>query len=82
VVDDEAGYALSKKTRRKIAMDIGKRYAIDEWVTEGSSRLMRLPYSLNGIVSRICMIIKEEKDLEKLDPRTSELVVPAFAKSS
>lgn len=82
VVDDEAAYLLSKKERKVIAMRIGKRYDIDEWVTEGGSRLMRLPYSLNGLVSRKCMRIKDERGLSRFDPRTSKLVLPEFMKSA
>lgn len=82
VIDDKAAYALSRKERKLIAKRIGKRYSIDEWVTEGSSRLMRLPYSLNAIVSRKCMTMKEGRDLLEFDPRISKLVLPAFLRSS
>jgi DNA primase catalytic subunit len=80
VVDDESAYALSKKRRTDLASRIGKRYDIDEWVTAGGSRLMRLPFSLNALVSRKCMIIKEERDLVGFDPRTSKLVLPEFVR--
>lgn len=82
VVEDETGYRLSRQRRTAIARGIGRRFAIDEWVTSGGSRLMRLPNSLNAIVSRKCMIIKDEKDLVKFDPRDSDLVLPAFRKSA
>jgi len=82
VVDDEDAYDMTKTDRRNLSRQIGRRLELDEWVTEGGSRLMRLPYSLNGIVSRKCMIIKREKDLVKFDPRTSELVLPAFTRLS
>ena len=78
VVDDEEGYALTNKERRQLASRMGKRFDIDEWVTAGSSRLMRLPYSLNALVSRKCMRIKDERVLEEFDPRTSEDVLPRF----
>lgn len=78
VVDDEAAYRLTKNARARIAREIGRRFSIDEWVTEGGSRLLRLPWSLNGIVSRKCIIIKREKDLVKFDPRTSRTVLPGF----
>ena len=80
VVDDESAYALSKKRRTTLARLIGKRYDIDEWVTAGGSRLMRLPYSLNALVSRKCEIIKDERDLVGFDPRTSKLVLPEFVR--
>jgi DNA primase catalytic subunit len=80
VVDDEAAYHLSKRERKAIARTVGRRYDIDEWVTEGGSRLMRLPFSLNGIVSRKCVRIKDERGLSSFDPRTSALAVPEFMK--
>ncbi len=82
VVDDEAAYHLTKRERKAIARRIGARYDIDEWVTEGGSRLMRLPCSLNAIVSRKCMRIKYERGLGRFDPRTSKLVVPEFMRSA
>lgn len=82
VVDDESAYALTRVQRRSIAKRFGRRYPIDEWVTSGGSRLMRLPNSLNGLVSRKCMIIKEVRDLVRFDPRTSKLVLPRFLRSA
>jgi DNA primase catalytic subunit len=82
IVDDEEAYALTSEERKSIARRVLKRYDIDEWVTIGSSRLMRLPYSLNALVSRKCVPIKEEKELRGFDPRTSSLVIPAFARSA
>jgi DNA primase catalytic subunit len=82
VVEDEAAYALSRKDRATLARKYGRRFAIDEWVTSGSSRLLRLPNSLNGIVSRKCMKIKLERDLMRFDPRDSSLVVPLFRRSA
>ncbi|MGQ9587857.1 MAG: DNA primase [Thermoplasmata archaeon] len=80
VVDDESGYLLTARERKTLARRIGRRYSIDEWVTAGGSRLLRLPYSLNGLVSRKCVIIKDLRDLLSFDPRSSNLVVPAFAR--
>ncbi len=82
VVDDEKAYTLTKKERTALAKELLKRYDIDEWVTIGSSRLMRLSYSLNALVSRKCMPISGEKELRGFDPRTSSLVTPAFTKSA
>ena len=52
VFDDEA-FRLSRKARIQIARAEAKRFAIDEWVTSGEMRLIRLPFSLHGMVSRI-----------------------------
>lgn len=82
VVDDESAYILSRRERQAIARKYGRMYAIDEWVTVGGSRLMRLPCSLNGLVSRKCMVVKEIMDMLEFDPRTSKLVLPAFLKSA
>jgi len=32
---------------------VADRYAVDEWVTSGEMRLIRLPNSLHGMVSRV-----------------------------
>jgi len=54
VLDQEA-FALSRAERTRIAARFARRYAIDEWVTTGEMRLIRLPYSLHGMVWRIVM---------------------------
>ncbi len=82
VVDDESAYSSSRKQRSVLAREFGKRYDIDEWVTIGDSRLMRLPYSLNALVSRKCMVMKWGRDLLSFDPRTSREVTPRFLRSS
>ena len=82
VVDDEEAYALTRRERAALATKVLRRYDIDEWVTIGSSRLMRLPYSLNALVSRKCVPIKVEKELRGFDPRSSSLATPAFARSA
>ncbi|MEM0232214.1 MAG: hypothetical protein QXG78_03825, partial [Candidatus Methanomethyliaceae archaeon] len=51
--------------------------AIDEWVTEGEARLARVPYSLNGLVSRICKPI-EIKNIRELDFWRSKEFIPEF----
>ena len=52
-VFDDAAFQLSRSGRARIAKAMARRYAIDEWVTSGEMRLIRLPYSLHGMVSRI-----------------------------
>ena len=52
-VFDDAAFQLSRAERSRIAKTIARRYPIDEWVTSGEMRLIRLPYSLHGMVSRI-----------------------------
>lgn len=82
VIDDEEAYHLTRRKRKGLARRYGRKYDIDEWVTEGGSRLLRLPYSLNALVSRKCMRIKDERVLKRFDPRTSKLVLPGFLKST
>ena len=81
VVDDEKAYMLGMRERAALARKYGRRFAIDEWVTAGGSRLMRLPYSLNGLVSRKCMVIKDGRDLLGFDPRSESTVIPSFLRS-
>jgi DNA primase catalytic subunit len=68
---DEDAFRLTKKERTSLARRYSDRYAIDEWVTSGEMRLIRLPFSLHGMVSRIVVPVSRE-DLEDFsydDPR-------------
>lgn len=77
VLDQEA-YELSFKERQKLARQIKqKNYHIDEWVTSGESRLIRLPYSLNGLVSRIVLPLKKD-ELESFDAIHDKRCLPEF----
>ena len=77
-VFDEAANGLSEKKRHEIARRVKKKgFAIDEWVTVGEMRLIRLPYSLNGLVSRIVLPL-EKKELEQFDPLHDRRVIPSF----
>ncbi len=70
VLDPEAT-RLTKRERTRIAARFAERYAIDEWVTTGEMRLIRLPYSLHGMVSRIVVPVPR-RDLDRFsydDPR-------------
>jgi DNA primase catalytic subunit len=60
-VFDEAAFRLTRKERSTIAERFGRRYPIDEWVTSGEMRLIRLPYSLHGMVSRIVIPVPRGK---------------------
>jgi len=77
VFDPEA-YALSTKKRRQIAQRVkAKGFRIDEWVTAGSMRLIRLPYSLHGLVSRVVVPVEKGK-LERFDPVHDKRCIPKF----
>ncbi len=60
VMDREA-YSLKRRERTAIARDFKRRgFPIDIWVTAGEMRLIRLPHSLNGMVSRVCVPLTRE----------------------
>ncbi|HLC00033.1 MAG TPA: DNA primase, partial [Candidatus Bathyarchaeia archaeon] len=64
--------------RREIARVVKKKgFAIDEWVTVGEMRLIRLPYSLHGLVSRRVLPL-EKGELPRFDPVTDERCTPRF----
>jgi DNA primase catalytic subunit len=68
-----------KRARRKVlAVGLKKKgFLIDEWVTTGGMRLIRLPYSLHGMVSRIVTPV-EVQELDKFDPASDERCLPKF----
>ena len=77
-VFDQEAYLLKEKKRREIARIVKKKgFAIDEWVTVGEMRLIRLPYSLHGLVSRIVVPL-EKSELELFDPVHDERCIPKF----
>jgi DNA primase catalytic subunit len=77
VFDPEA-FGLDTKKRLDIARSVKKKgFAIDEWVTAGEMRLIRLPCSLHGMVSRIVLPL-EKRELEKFDPIHDERCLPKF----
>ncbi len=77
-VFDEAEYSLSAKKRLGMARDMKKQgFGIDEWVTSGEMRLIRLPYSLHGMVSRLVLPL-EKRELERFDPVTDPRCIPQF----
>ncbi len=79
VFDPEA-YGLSDRKRSAIAKAAKvKGFEIDEWVTAGEMRLIRLPYSLNGLVSRIAVPL-EKTEIEKFNPILDARCVPAFVR--
>lgn len=77
VFDPEA-YALSTKQRHRIARKVKEKgFKIDEWVTAGDMRLIRLPYSLHGLVSRVVVPLKKG-ELEGFDPVHDKRCLPKF----
>jgi len=81
-VFDREPFKWSYRKRRTFARKLKKQgFLIDEWVTTGGMRLIRLPYSLHGMVSRIVSPIKAE-ELNRFDPITDARCVPKFLKQS
>ncbi len=77
VFDPEA-YKFSPDQRLTIARQIKQEgFHIDEWVTSGEMRLIRLPYSMNGLVSRIVLPLTKQ-ELESFNPVTDVRCKPKF----
>jgi DNA primase catalytic subunit len=75
---DPNAYKMSTKERLKLAKKVKQAgFHIDEWVTSGEFRLIRLPYSLNGLVSRIALPLKKG-ELESFDAVHDERCLPKF----
>ncbi len=77
-VFDEKAYKLTYNERLELARQVkAQRFHIDEWVTSGESRLIRLPYSLNGLVSRVVLPLKKD-ELESFDAFHDKRCLPQF----
>jgi len=75
---DPKAYLLNAKERLELARQAKSAgFHIDEWVTSGEMRLIRLPYSLNGLVSRIVLPLRKE-ELERFDAVHDERCLPKF----
>ena len=75
---DKKAYALSLEEREACNERL-KGYFMDPWVSRGRIRLIRLPYSLNALVSRIVTPLTL-KEVEILDISADERVIPEFLK--
>ena len=75
---DSKAFTLTTKERLDLAQKAKRAgFHIDEWVTSGEYRLIRLPYSLNGLVSRIALPLKKD-ELESFNPVCDERCLPKF----
>ncbi len=75
---DPKAYHLSRGERLDFARRVkGAGFHIDEWVTSGEMRLIRLPYSLNGLVSRMVLPLRKD-ELGSFDPVHDERCLPKF----
>ncbi len=79
---DKDVFKWSYKRRKELANGLKKKgFLIDEWVTSGGMRLIRLPYSLHGMVSRIVISLKVE-EMKSFNPIRDVRCVPKFLKPS
>lgn len=77
-IEGRPAMLMSASERKDLATKLkGEGFAIDPWVTEGEARLARLPFTLNGMVSRICMPIEAE-EIEELDFWHGKCFAPSF----
>lgn len=77
-VFDQDACKLTSQERLGLAREVKQAgFHIDEWVTTGEYRLIRLPYSLNGLVSRIVLPLKKE-ELESFDAVHDHRCRPKF----
>ena len=77
-VFDKEALDWKKHRRSEFAKKLTKEgFLIDEWVTSGGMRLIRLPYSLHGMVSRIVLPIVTG-ELSGFNPVTEKRCVPKF----
>ena len=71
-----------RRRRKELATRMRREgYPIDEWVTTGGMRLIRLPYSLHGMVSRKVLPLGI-RELERFDPASSSACIPKFMRKS
>lgn len=77
-VFDKKTFTWKRRQRAVLARELKKKgFLIDEWVTSGGMRLIRLPYSLHGMVSRVVLPIGAEQ-LASFDSITDPRAIPRF----
>jgi len=79
-VFDKDVFRWSYKRRTGLANSLKQKgFLIDEWVTSGGMRLIRLPYSLHGMVSRIVISLRVE-EMKNFNPIRDRRCIPKFLK--
>jgi DNA primase catalytic subunit len=77
-VFDTQAYNMNTQEREELAQQVkSASFHIDDWVTSGEMRLIRLPWSLNGLVSRIVLPLTK-KELESFDAIHDARCLPKF----
>lgn len=77
IADEETVFWSRKKRLTLVRSLTGKGLVMDEWIPAGGMRLIRLPYSLNGLVSRIAIPLAHNS-LEAFDPVADKRTIPKF----
>jgi len=77
ITDEETVFWNRKKRLALVRSLVKKGFVMDEWVPAGGMRLIRLPYSLNGLVNRVATPLRKS-ELVIFDPITDERTRPKF----
>jgi DNA primase catalytic subunit len=80
VLDEDTFFWTQRQRLTLIRSLVRRGYLMDEWVARGGMRLIRLPHSLNGLVSRLVAPL-DRIVVRSLDPLTDPRFLPAFALS-
>ena len=80
VLDEETFLWTRRQRLALIRSLVRKGYLMDEWVAGGGMRLIRLPHSLNGLVSRLATPLERIR-VGSFDPVTDPHCLPSFARS-
>jgi len=78
VLDEETFFWTPRQRLALIHSLVRKGYLMDEWVAGGGMRLIRLPHSLNGLVSRVATPL-DRIEARSFDPVTDPHCLPSFA---
>jgi len=74
-VNDEDAYRMAMEDRWELANKVAKQFPIDKEVTAGDKDMIRLPGSLNGLVSRTAITISPH-DLDDVEFLLNHKAVP------
>ena len=77
-VRDKKAFKMSQEKRKELNLKL-RRLKIDPWVSHGPIRLIRLPYSLNSLVSRIVIPLKDD-EIRNFDVNKNKKIMPSFLK--
>lgn len=77
-ITDEETLFWNRKRRLALVRSLTKKgFVMDEWVPAGGMRLIRLPHSLNGLVSRVAIPLPKN-GFWVFDPIEDERAMPKF----